>query len=161
MLKVATADLWDQHGANLHCADPIFRSYGAKKSFHGEITTLKLYEDNSLVRLQLSTNGKGQVLVVDGGGSLRCALLGDQLAELAIKNQWEGLIIFGCIRDSAVINTMNIGLRALNTCPVKSIKKNQGEIDIPVQFASTRFEPGNVVYVDEDGVLISPSPIIQ
>lgn len=86
MLKVATADLWDQHGAQLRCADPLFRSYGRKTSFHGEITAVKLFEDNSFVRQQLSTNGEGKVLIVDGGGSLRCALAGDQLAALAIEN---------------------------------------------------------------------------
>ncbi|SMD38222.1 regulator of ribonuclease activity A [Reichenbachiella faecimaris] len=156
MLKVATADLWDQHGADMHCVDPIFRSYGAKTSFQGEITTLKLYEDNSLVRKQLATPGKGKVLIVDGGGSFRCALVGDQLAELAIQNEWEGLIIYGCIRDSAVINTLPIGIKALNTSPVKSIKKDQGEIDISVKFGSTLFVPGYYVYADEDGVLVSP-----
>lgn len=155
MLKVATADLWDRHGADMHCVDPIFRSYGMKTSFQGEITTLKLYEDNSLVRQQLATPGKGKVLVVDGGGSLRSALVGDQLAELAIQNQWEGLLIFGAIRDSAIINTMDIGIRALNTCPVKSIKKDQGELDIPIKFASTLFVPGHYLYADEDGVLVS------
>ncbi|MEP2276196.1 MAG: ribonuclease E activity regulator RraA [Reichenbachiella sp.] len=155
MLKVATADLWDQHGADMHCVDPIFRSYGMKTSFQGEITTLKLYEDNSLVRQQLATPGKGKVLVVDGGGSLRCALVGDQLAELAIQNEWEGLIIYGCIRDASMINKMDIGIRALNTCPVKSIKKNQGEIDVSVKFASTLFEPGHYIYADEDGVLLA------
>ena len=154
MLKVATADLWDRHGADLHCVDPIFQSYGLKTSFQGEITTLKLYEDNSLVRQQLCTPGKGKVLVVDGGGSLRCALVGDQLAELAIQNEWEGLVIYGCIRDSAVINQMAIGIRAINTTPVKSIKKNQGEIDLAVQFASTLFKPGQMLYADEDGILI-------
>ena len=155
MLKVTTADLWDLHGAYLHCVDPVFRSYGAKSSFQGEITTLKLYEDNSLVRPQLAKAGKGKVLVIDGGGSLRCALVGDQLAELAIQNHWEGMIVYGCIRDSAIINTLNIGIRTLNTCPVKSIKKNQGEIDVPVKFASTMFHPAHYLFADEDGILVS------
>ncbi|MEO9851726.1 MAG: ribonuclease E activity regulator RraA [Reichenbachiella sp.] len=159
MLKVATADLWDQHSAELHCADPIFRSYGNKVSFHGEITTVKLFEDNSFVRQQLTTNGKGKVMVVDGGGSFRCALVGDQLASLAIENGWEGLIINGCIRDSAMINTIEIGIRALNTCPVKSMKKNIGELDVPIRFASTLFAPGHYVYVDEDGILVSEAMI--
>lgn len=160
MLKLATADLWDQHGAQLHCVDPIFTHFGLKTNFYGEISTIKLYEDNSLVRQELVKNGKGKVLVVDGGGSLRCALLGDQLAELAIQNQWEGLLIYGCIRDSEVISKMNIGVRTLNTCPVKSIKKDQGAIDIPVKFASTLFVPGHYLYADMDGILIGSNPLV-
>ncbi|MFT4833372.1 MAG: regulator of ribonuclease activity A [Marinoscillum sp.] len=155
MPKISSADLWDQHGAHLHCVDPIFQSFGLKDSFHGAITTLKLYEDNSMVREELAKNGKGKVLVIDGGGSLRCALVGDQLAQLAMDNQWEGLLVFGCIRDAALINKMDIGIRAINTCPVKSIKKNQGEKDIIVKFAATTFTPGHYLYADADGILTS------
>ncbi|MEO9964261.1 MAG: ribonuclease E activity regulator RraA [Reichenbachiella sp.] len=155
MFKVATADLWDSHGEALHCVDPIFRVFGKKKSFFGPISTIRCFEDNSFVRTQLSTPGLGHVLVIDGGASLKCALVGDQLAALAIENGWAGLIINGCIRDSTVINQMDIGIRALNTCPVKSIKRNQGESDLPVKFASTIFEPGDYLYTDEDGILVS------
>ncbi len=154
------ADLWDEHSNKLRCAAPIFKSYGKKIAFCGEITTLKLFEDNSYVRKQLTTNGKGKVLVVDGGGSLRCALVGDQLARLAIENKWEGILIYGCIRDSRIIKDMNVGIRAINTCPVKSIKKNIGEQDIPVTFAGTEFIPGDFVYVDEDGILVSKKMLL-
>lgn len=103
----------------------------------------------------LKNNGKGKVLVVDGRASMRCALVGDKLAELAITNNWEGIIINGCIRDSTLINQMDIAIRALNTSPVKSIKRNIGEIDIPVNFSGVSFIPNQFVYSDSDGILIS------
>lgn len=150
-----TADLWDAHHEQLNCVAPIFNSFGAKKAFSGKITTLKLFEDNTLVRKQLESDGKGNVLVIDGGASLRCALVGDQLAALAIQNNWRGIVINGCIRDSHLINTMNIGIRALNTSPVKSIKQNIGAVDIPVKFGGVTFSPHDYIYVDLDGILIS------
>ena len=150
-----TADLWDEHEELLSCVDPIFNHFGNKKNFSGKITTLKLFEDNSLVRKQLESNGNGKVIVVDGGGSIRCALIGDQLAALAIQNNWNGIIVNGCIRDSQLINTMDIGIRALHTSPVKSIKRNRGEIDIPVDFGGVSFVPGCYIYVDSDGILVS------
>ncbi len=150
-----TADLWDEHEELLSCVDPIFNHFGKKKAFSGKITTLKLFEDNSLVRKQLESNGKGKVLVVDGGGSLRCALIGDQLAALAIQNNWNGIIVNGCIRDSQLINSMEIGIRALNTSPVKSIKRNIGEIDVSVKFGGVCFNSDDYIYVDTDGILVS------
>jgi len=155
-----TADLWDEYSNELSCATPIFKSFGKKTSFWGEITTLKLFEDNSLVRKQLETKGDGKVLVVDGGGSLRCALVGDRLAQLAIDNNWRGVIVYGCIRDSRIIDTMNIGIRAINTNPVKSIKRNTGELDIEVKFAGIQFVPGAYIYVDEDGILVSKKNLL-
>lgn len=156
-----TADLWDEHGELFSCVAPIFRSFGTKKTFSGEITTLKLFEDNSLVRKQLESNGKGKVLVIDGGGSLRCALIGDQLAALAIQNNWSGIIIYGCIRDSLIINHMDLGIRALNTSPVKSNKRNNGEIDIPIEFGGVTFVSGHYIYVDTDGILVSKNNVLN
>ena len=155
-----TADLWDEHAELLLCSDPIFRSFGQKITFYGEIVTLKLFEDNSLVRKQLETEGKGKVLIVDGGGSLRCALVGDQLAKLVIQNNWEGIIVNGCIRDSHQINKMAVGIKALNTCPVKSIKRNIGEQNISVKFAGITFNPGQFIYTDEDGLLLSEKKLL-
>ena len=155
-----TADLWDEHSELLLCSDPIFRSFGQKITFYGEIVTLKLFEDNSLVRKQLETEGKGKVLIVDGGGSLRCALVGDQLAKLVIQNNWEGIIVNGCIRDSHQINKMAVGIKALNTCPVKSIKRNIGEQNISVKFAGITFNPGQFIYTDEDGLLLSEKKLL-
>ncbi|WP_343486840.1 ribonuclease E activity regulator RraA [Allomuricauda sp. d1] len=157
----STADLSDFHAESINCANPIFKSFGTKNSFAGRIVTIKLFEDNSLLRKQLEEYGKGQVLVVDGGGSLRCALLGDQLAALAIKNHWNGIVINGCIRDSAQINAMPIGVRALNTSPIKSIKRNIGEVNVPVKFAGVIFVPHHYVYVDTDGILISDIDLLK
>ena len=131
-----------------------------KKAFSGKITTIKLFEDNSFVRKQLESNGKGKVLVVDGGASLRCALVGDKLAELAITNKWEGIIVNGCIRDSYLINQMDIAIKAINTSPVKSIKRNIGKMNIPVNFSGVTFIPGQFVYSDNDGVLISKKSLL-
>jgi regulator of ribonuclease activity A len=155
VFNLQTADLCDQYGEKLLCADPVFIQFGLKKTFFGEITTIKLFEDNSLVRERLNMQGYGKVLVIDGGGSTRCALVGDQLAELAIKNDWEGILVNGCIRDSFIINKMKISIKAINTSPVKSIKHLTGEYDIPVKFAGINFYPGHFLYSDEDGLLVS------
>jgi|TARA_B110000238_G_C16092999_1_gene424722 regulator of ribonuclease activity A len=155
-----TADLWDDNEGTLICASSIFKTFGGKHSFYGEIVTLKVFEDNSFVRKMLEINGKGKVLVIDGSASLRCALVGDKLAELAIANNWEGIIVNGCIRDSSLINQMDIAIKALNTIPVKSIKRNIGEIDIPVNFSGISFIPKQFVYSDSDGILISIKPLL-
>lgn len=158
-----TADLCDRYetllGDSLRVAAPVFRHFGGQPRFHGQITTLKLFEDNSLVRETLGTAGLGRVLVVDGGGSLRCALLGDQLALLAEKHGWSGIVINGCIRDSVAINHTQIGVRALAIHPQKSVKRGQGERDLPVTFAGVCFRPGDWLYADEDGLLVSTSPL--
>lgn len=163
-MNFKTPDLCDQHEAeidrSLHIATPMFRSYGARPGFSGQIVTLKLFEDNSLVREALGEPGKGKVLVVDGGGSKRCALVGDQLAVLAQKNGWEGIVVYGCIRDSADIGGIDLGVRALGTHPRKSIKKGIGERDIPVHFAGVIFNPGDYLYADEDGILVSGIPLL-
>lgn len=138
---------------------PMFQRYGARSSFSGQITTLKLFEDNSLVREAFEEPGKGKILVIDGGGSLRCALVGDQLAILAQKNGWEGVIVYGCIRDSGDINQIDIGVRALDTHPLKSIKKGAGDRNIDVSFGGVTFKPGEWLYADEDGVIVSPSSL--
>jgi len=131
-----------------------------KKAFSGKINTLESFEDNSFVRKQLESNGKGKVLVVDGGASLRCALVGDKLAELAITNKWEGIIVNGCIRDNYLINQMDIVITAINISPVKSIKRNIGKMNIPVNFSGVTFIPGQFVYSDNYGVLISKKSLL-
>lgn len=156
-----TADLCDAHEGKIHVVTPMFRSYGGRSAFHGPMTTLKVFEDNSLVRSALESPGLGRVLVVDGGGSLRCALVGDQLALLAVKNDWAGIIVYGCIRDSQAIGSMEIGVCALGTHPMKSIKKGAGDQDIPVTFGGVTFTPGHWVYADQDGVVVSATPLTQ
>lgn len=163
-MSFKTPDLCDQFendlGKTLRVVAPMFQRYGGRNSFSGEIVTLKIFEDNSLVREAFGESGKGKVLVIDGGGSLRCALVGDQLAILAHKNGWEGVVVYGCIRDSGDINGIDIGVRALNTHPQKSIKKGVGDRDITVTFGGVSFTPGEYLYADEDGVLVSSKPLI-
>jgi regulator of ribonuclease activity A len=151
----ATTDLCDAHEGRIRVAAPIFRSYGGKTAFHGQIATLKLFEDNGLVRQMLDTPGDGRVLVIDGGGSLRCALLGDQLAALAVRNGWAGIVIWGCIRDSVAISTMALGVLALAPHPMKTFKKNLGETGVTVSFAGIDFVPGEWLYADADGVIVA------
>lgn len=150
-----TADIYDEFADRVQVALPMFNDYGQKRKFSGPVSTIKVHEDNSLVRTALEKKGNGRVLVVDGGGSLGCALVGDMLAKLGQDNGWEGIIVYGCIRDSAVIASMDIGVKALNTNPKKSVKKGTGDVDIPVEFASVRFEPGSYAYADEDGILLA------
>jgi regulator of ribonuclease activity A len=133
-------------------AAPIgFKDYGAVKLFSGIIQTVKCFEDNSFVRTALEQDGTGKVLVVDGGGSL----LGDMLGELAIKNNWNGIVVYGCIRDSAVIATQQIGVKALATIPLKSNKRNEGQLNVTFKFADVNFTPGHFLYADEDGIIVS------
>ena len=159
-MDYSTSDLCDRYKETLQVASPIFQDYGHKKSFFGQAYTLKVFEDNSLVRSTLENPGKNRVLVIDGGGSLRCALLGDMLASLAKKNAWAGIIIFGCIRDVSAISNIAIGIKALYTNPRKSIKRGKGEMNIPVTFADVTIHPGDYIYADEDGFVVSAKPCV-
>lgn len=163
-MSFKTPDLCDQFEAELgkgvRVVAPMFQRYGGRTAFFGEIVTLKVFEDNSLVRELFNEDGKGKVLVIDGGGSLRCALVGDQLAILAQRNGWEGVIVYGCIRDSADINDIDIGVRALNTHPQKTVKKGIGERNLPLTFGGVTFHPGETLYADEDGVVVADRPLL-
>lgn len=154
-----TADLCDQHGAGLQVAEPRLRSYGGAQAFCGPIATVKVYEDNTSVRLRLQEPGLSRVLVVDGGGATTCALVGDQLAQLAHDNGWAGIVVNGCIRDSAVVGGMEIGVMALGTMPRKSEKRGPGEHDVAVAFAGITFSPGHYLYADGDGIVVAPGPL--
>lgn len=151
----STADLCDGYEQELQVCEPLLRHFGGHEEFQGRIVTLKCIEDNTLVRETLSQPGYGKVLVVDGGGSLRCALLGDRLAALAVQNGWEGLVIYGCIRDSAQIAAMDIGVMALATHPRKSVKLGYGRRNQPLRFAGVYFTPGHYLYCDKDGILLA------
>lgn len=155
-----TADLCDDHSDNLQICYPLFNDYGGNITFQGKIKTLKCFEDNSLVREILGTPGEGQVLVVDAGGSNRCAMLGDLLAAKAVKNNWAGIIMNGYIRDSADISSMSLGVKALGVFPLKSVKNGLGEPDIPVRFAGVTFQTGEYVYADDDGIVVSATKLI-
>ena len=154
-----TTDLCDDHEDTVRVVEPMFSSFGGRDSFHGKIATLKLFEDNTLVRKTLDSPGDGRVLVIDGGGSLRRALVGDQLAALAVINGWAGIVVYGCIRDSRAISEMDIGMFALDTHPMKTRKLNTGETELPVTFGGVTFSPGEWLYADEDGVIVSATAL--
>ncbi len=152
----ATTDLSDAHDGVVKHVDPIFHDYGGRPAFHGPITTLKLFEDNALVRSAVEGPGEGRVLVVDGGGSKRCAPFGGNLAQLAAKNGWAGVVVYGCVRDRDELEAEAVGIKALGHHPRKSVKKGQGETDVPVTFAGVTLTPGEWLYADRDGIIISP-----
>ena len=156
-----TTDISDTLHPNVQYVNPIYKIYGSRLNFSGEIQTIKCFEDNSLVRDALDSNGKNKILVVDAGGSKRCAMLGDQLVTKAIKNGWEGILMYGLIRDSDIIDEMSIGIRALGTHPLKSIKKNIGEKNIIVNFSGVTFTPGEYLYADKDGIIIIKEKISE
>lgn len=160
-MTTMTADLCDEYAADIQVAEPIFRTYGSRRSFGGQAVTLRVFEDNSLVRSVLEEAGKGQVLVVDGGASQRCALLGGNIARLAFENGWSGVIINGCIRDRLEVDATDIGVRALNSCPRKSRKQGLGERDVDLFFAGIDVTPGDYIFADEDGVVVSAHDLSQ
>ena len=149
-----TCDISDEHHPNVQYLEAGYQSFGGKAVFNGCIQTVKCFEDNSLVREKVFSDGTGCVLVVDAGGSRRCAMLGDMLAAKAVENGWQGVLMFGLIRDSADINQMDIGVKALGTLPLKSVKKGAGEANIELNFSGVRFTPGEYLYADEDGVIV-------
>lgn len=155
-----TADLCDAHEDRVRVLAPMLRSYGGARAAGGPVRTLKIFEDNALVREMLAEPGQGAMLVIDGGGSLRRALLGDNLAELAVKNGWAGVIVYGCIRDSAAIGRLPLGVWALATHPQKTVKRGEGQRDVPVSFGGVTFAPGMFAYADEDGVIVSDAPLV-
>jgi regulator of ribonuclease activity A len=151
----ATADLIDAHEAVLQSCDLQFRDFGGYACFHGPIRTVACREDNVLVRATLSRPGNGGVLVIDGGGLLHRALVGDVIAGLAIENGWAGIVVNGAIRDAAAIGSMPIGLKALGTNPRRCAKTGLGAVDVPVAFGGVIFTPGTHLYADEDGIVVS------
>ena len=155
-----TTDICDEFPDAVMVAEPIFTHYGKRKRFHGPATTIKVYEDNVLVRSALEEAGNGRVLVVDSGGSLRRAVRGDRLAGMAADNGWAGVIVNGCIRDSADIATIDVGVMALATMPLKSGKRGDGETGVSVSFAGITIRPGEYLYADEDGLLLSRRELI-
>jgi regulator of ribonuclease activity A len=158
-MSTATTDLSDAHPEAQVC-DPLFRSFGGKANFHGPIATLKVFDDNTLVRRALEGPGEGRVLVVDGGGSMRCALLGGNLARLAADNGWSGVLVNGYVRDAAELASQPVGVVALGTHPRKSRKGTAtGREDDAVVFAGVTFRPGTWLYADVDGVLVSEGAI--
>ncbi len=159
-MKFATAELCDAYPDKIEVATPGLRHYGGCNHFLGTIATVRCHEDNTRVRELLAGAGAGQVLVVDGGGSTRCALLGDRMAAMAIDNEWHGVIIHGCVRDTAALSQLPLGICALGSNPHRSAKKGAGETAVPVRFAGINFTPGAFVYADSDGILVSTERLL-
>ncbi|MAL98671.1 ribonuclease E activity regulator RraA [Hydrocarboniclastica marina] len=154
MTDILTPDLCDAH-PDIQVVEPMFGNFGGREAFGGEIVTVKCFEDNSIVKEQVAQPGKGKVMVVDGGGSNRAALLGDMLAEKAAENGWEGLVIYGCIRDVDAIGETDLGVQALGSHPRKTEKRGLGDLNVPVTFGGVTFRPGHYIYADNNGVVVS------
>jgi regulator of ribonuclease activity A len=154
-----TPDLCDAYPELVQVVEPMFSNFGGRDSFGGEIVTVKCFEDNSRVKELVEQPGKGKVMVVDGGASMRCALLGDMLAEKAAKNGWEGLVVYGCVRDVDVLAQTEIGIQALASHPLKSTRRGVGELDLALVFGGVTFRPGEYLYADNNGIIVSPSAL--
>ena len=152
-------DLTDQYPDHLLIGDPIFQSFGKKTIFYGEVVTVKCFEDNSRVKELVATDGKGKVMVVDGGGSKRVALLGDMLAEQAANNGWEGIVINGAVRDVATQATIALGVKALSATPLRSTRKGMGDVGVNITMAGLRIENGDYLYSDLNGIALAKQPL--
>lgn len=164
MAALATAEVCDANASclvngDLRVLQSIFQSYGQRQTFSGPVVTVKVFEDNVLVKELLETKGEGRILVIDGGGSVRCALMGGNMGQLAQNMGWAGVVVNGCIRDVDEINACDIGMRALGPNPVKSNKKGIGEKSVPVHIAGTLIRDGEWLYADSDGILVSKSEL--
>lgn len=161
MIDFKTADLCDDFPSLIQIATPLLQDYGGLTSFCGKIVTVQAFDDNTLVKEELEKSGKGQVLVVDGGASTRCALVGDQLAQVGCDNNWSGIVVNGCIRDSQDISKIAIGLKAINTVPNKSSRKGMKNINVLVSFAGITFHPKHYLYADEDGIVLADRDLLH
>ena len=164
-MNFATTDLCDAHEdliakGELRVAAPIFKPFGGHIQFFGAAVTLKVFEDNTWVRTLLDEPGRGRVLVIDGGGSMRCALVGGNLGVLAEKNGWAGIWVNGCVRDTAELVQAKVGIAAMAAHPQKSVKRNVGERDLVIDMAGTKVKPGDIIYADQDGILVSDQALI-
>ena len=160
MANFATSDLYDQHGERLQVLELPLIGYGGRASFCGQVVTVKCHEDNSRVKEILAVPGEGKVLVVDGGGSLRCALLGDLIAGSAVAQKWEGVLIHGAVRDVAALAKLDLGVYALGATPRKSVRRDEGQRDLTVWFGGVGFAPGDFLYADADGVVVSRESLL-
>ena len=160
----ATCDLCDAHKSDssgqFRVLPPVFRDFGAVPRFRGLVVTVKCFEDNSLVKAAVDSAGEGRVLVVDGSGSMRRALLGGNLGASAAKNGWAGVLIDGCVRDVAELAAQPLGIRALAAIPLPPEKRNEGQRDVPVQIQGVWVRPGDWLYADEDGIVVSAAPLV-
>jgi regulator of ribonuclease activity A len=159
-VEFQTADLCDRFAAELQIGEPLLRNYGGRTRFAGQIATIKCFEDNSRVRDLVAEQGGGRVLVIDAGGSMRRAVLGDMLAQQAVDNGWTGFVVYGCIRDSFAIARLPLGVKALGTCPLRTDKRGDGQRDVPVRFAGVNFRQDDWLYADEDGLIVASRSLL-
>jgi len=153
--SIKTADLCDGFAGRVRVCEPMFTSYGSVAAFHGQISTVRVYEDNVLVKEALEDLAPGRVLVVDGGGSRRCALVGDKLADIAASQGLAGIIVNGCVRDSRELAGIDVGILALASHPLRSAKAGEGSRDVPVEFGDVTWTLDHYVYADDDGIVVS------
>jgi regulator of ribonuclease activity A len=155
--QTSVADLSDENEGQAQILRLQMRDLGGRRAFSGPIRTVACHEDNSKVKAILATPGNGAVLVVDGGGSLNCALVGDMIAQSAVDHGWAGVVVHGAVRDASVLATLDLGVKALGTMPLRSVRRDQGETDVVVAFGGVIFTPGDQLFADEDGVIVLPA----
>jgi regulator of ribonuclease activity A len=158
--EFAVCDLLDAHETECQVLEPALRSFGGRARFSGPIQTVRVFEDNVHVKATLATPGEGRVLVVDGGGSRRCALMGDLLGDSAVAHGWAGVVIHGCVRDIEALGGLPLGVLALSAMPRKSVKRGEGQVGETVSFLGACFTPGAWLYADPDGVIVASGPLI-
>ncbi|MEB3476827.1 ribonuclease E activity regulator RraA [Pasteurella multocida] len=158
-MYIDTSELCDIYLDQVDVVEPIFSSFGGVNRFYGKVTTVKCFENNGLITDILEENGEGRVLLIDGGGAVRRALVDAELAQLAVDNGWEGIIVYGAVRQIQQLEEMDIGIHALTPIPVGADKQNIGEIDVPVNFGGVTFFPEDYVYADLTGIILSQEPL--
>ena len=156
-----TTDLCDEYEGTIQVCTPVFHDFGGLDTFDGRVVTVATFEDNSRVRELLAEPGEGRVLVVDGGGSLRRALVGGNLAEMGARNGWAGIVVNGCVRDTAELAAARIGIKALAVHPMRTEKLGMGRVNVPVTFAGVTFRPGDHLHADRDGIVTLPPGIAE
>ncbi len=160
-MSFVTCDLCDDNADVVSVVTGVnWFDYGGRRAFGGEIVTVKCFEDNTRVKARLAEEGKGKVLVVDGGGSLRNALIGDMIAAKAVANGWEGVIIYGVCRDVDELAKLDLGVKTLGCVPIKSVRRDEGQLDIKITFGGVCFRPGEFVYADANGVIVAPRALV-
>ncbi|QIW15090.1 ribonuclease E activity regulator RraA [Pasteurellaceae bacterium RH1A] len=155
-MRIDTSELCDVYSDQVDVVEPILSSFGGVPAFFGKITTVKCFESNGLIEEVLEENGEGRVLLIDGGGSVRRALINGELAQLAVDNGWEGIIVYGAVRQLDILETLDIGIQAIAPIPVGADEQTIGEVDTPVNFGGVTFFPEDYVYADLTGVILSP-----
>ncbi|MBV7388475.1 ribonuclease E activity regulator RraA [Pasteurellaceae bacterium TAE3-ERU1] len=158
-MRIDTSQLCDIYQDQIDVVEPIFSSFGGRTSFYGKVSTVKCFESNGLIEEILEEDGRGRVLLIDGGGSMRRALIDGYLAQLALENEWEGIIVYGAVRQLDVLEGLDIGIHALAPIPVSADERTTGDSDIPVNFGGVTFLPEDNVYADLTGIILSPEPL--